>query len=498
MNRPVNSHIGLIVKNAGLDTVGTAFNIVFMFASSVVITRTIGAELFGKYSLANSIFQILSVFAVFGLNTGVVRLASKYNAKQDAGAIKGTLYSGIIITLWFSISLVVLVMILAPFISRKAFSHVEGFDLILRVYMLSLPFSALMMVLNGYTQGLKTLKYSVIVELLSRPVIRLLVVIGLFVVGLRLFAVLFGALASYAAAAAMAFYFGRKISPFDFKKTATRLVTKELFVYSVPLVFARFMSVVITRSNNILVGFFKDATSTGLFGAAAMVSPFISLGLASFGKIFAPIISELWERGEHVELQATFKAVTKWVISLGLPIFLVLLLFSRELLVVFGKDFPKAATTLRLLSVGQMVDAGVGPIGFILSMTGRQNLNLINSIILAAVNVVLNVILIPRYGIAGAGLATSVSFGLLNIVRVVQVKILYGFTPFRRDLYKPAAAGLITLVIFYFAKSRLGWERLAGTLVLCAAFVAVYVVLLYVFGLREEKEVLYDILRRRK
>jgi O-antigen/teichoic acid export membrane protein len=498
MNRPGNSHIGLIVKNAGLDTIGTAFNIVFMFASSVVITRTIGAELFGKYSLAASLFQVLSVFAVFGLNVGVVRLASKYNARGDAAGVKGSLYSGMIVTLWFSIAITLVIMILAPLVSHRAFSHVEGFDMILRVYMLSLPFFALMMVIAGYTQGLKTLKYSVIVELVARPLIRLLVIVGLFLAGLRLFAVLFGALASYVAAAVMIFYFARKISPFDFKRTAARLVTKEIFVYSVPLVFARFMNVVITRSNNILVGVFKDATSTGLFGAAASVSPFISLGLGSFGKIFAPVISELWERGEHVELEATFKAVTKWVISLGLPIFLVLLLFSPELLVVFGKDFPRAAMTLRLLSVGQMVDAGVGPIGFILSMTGRQNLNLINSIILAAVNVALNVMLIPRYGIAGAGLATSISFGLLNIVRVVQVKILYGFTPFRRDVYKPAAAGIITLAIFYFAKSRLAWEGLAGTLALCAAFMVVYVVLLYLFGLKEEKEVLYDILRRRK
>jgi O-antigen/teichoic acid export membrane protein len=498
MNRPHESNIGLIVKNAGLDTMGTAFNIVFMFASSVVITRTIGAELFGKYSLANSIFQVLGVFAVFGLNTGMVRLTSKYAAKDDPPAVKGTLYSGMIISLCLSIGIVLAVMAFAPLIAHRAFPKVTGFDLILRVYMLSLPFFALMMALNGYTQGLKTLKYSVIVELVARPVIRLLVVIGLFVVGLRLFGVLLGALASYVAAAALAFYFARKISPFDFGATAKRLVTKELFVYSTPLVFARFMNVIITKSNTILVGFYRDATSTGLFGAAATVSPFISLGLASFGKIFAPVISELWERGDVAELEATFKSVTKWVFTLAFPIFLVFILFSPYVLLVFGRDFPGAATTLRLLSLGQIVDAMVGPIGFILSMTGRQNLNLVNSIALAGLNVVLNVVLIPRYGIAGAGLATSISLALLNIVRVIQVKFLYGFTPFRRDLYKPTLAGLVTLVLFYFIKSGLAWEGLIRNLMLCVAFVGVYIVLLYMFGLREEKEVLLEILRRRK
>jgi O-antigen/teichoic acid export membrane protein len=276
------------------------------------------------------------------------------------------------------------------------------------------------------------------------------------------------------------------------------MVTNELFYYSLPLVFARFMNIIISRSNTILVGFFRDGTSTGLFTAAVTLSPFISLSLLSFGKIFAPIISELWEKGDVAELKRTFKTVTKWIFSLGFPVFLIFMLFAPSLLLVFGEDFALADTTLRLLALGQIVNAIVGPVGFVLSMTGRQKLNLVNSIGLAVLNVILNILLIPRYGIAGAALATSIALGLLNIVRVIEVKMIYGFTPFRWDLYKPALAGAITLGIFYFVKTRLVWEGIAHTLVLCAAFLIVYIVLLFLFGLKEEKQVLIEILRRRK
>jgi O-antigen/teichoic acid export membrane protein len=498
VNRPRQSNIGLIVKNAGVDTVGTAFNTVFMFASSVVITRTIGVELLGKFTLSNSIFQVLGVFAVFGLNTGMVRFTSMYNARKEPSAVKGSLTGGMFLSLCFSSAIVLLVLALAPLVGSKVFSNVEGIDLVLRVHILALPFFALMMVLNGYSQGLKTLKYSVLVELVTRPIIRLAVAVVLFLVGLRLFAVIFGTVFSYIMAALLAFFFARKISPFDFKATAARLVTKDLFYYSLPLVLALFMNTVITRSNIILVGFYRDATSTGLFGAAVFISPFISLSLVSFTKIFAPVISELWEKNDTVELEASFKTVTKWIFSLGFPVFLVIMLFAPALLLIFGEEFPAATTTLRLLAIGQILNAAVGPIGFIMSMTGRQKLNLVNSIVLAGINIALNVILIPRYGIAGAGLATSVSIALLNLVRVVQVKILYGFTPFRWDLYKPTLAGAITFVAFYLLKSNLGWVTLWRGLMLSAAFMGVYFVLLYVFGLREEKEVLFDILRRRK
>lgn len=492
------SNIGLIVKNAGIDTIGTAFNIVFMFAASVVITRTIGVDLFGKYSLSNSIFQVLGVFSVFGLDTGVVKLTSKYNARQDAMSVKGSLASAIILSAGLGTILALVVIALSPVLASRVFTKVEGISLILRVHIIALPFYALMMVINGYTQGLKTLKYSVLVELAARPVIRLCAVVLLFLVGLRLFAVLFGGIFSYVMAALVAFYFARKISPFAFNRTQAKYVTNELFFYSIPLVFARFMSVIIARSNTILVGYFRDPTSTGLFGAAITLSPFVSRSLLSFAKIFAPVISEIWERGEMRELERIFKTVSKWIFSLGFPVFLIFMLFSPSLLLVFGSDFKQAAMALRLLAVGEIINAVVGPVGHVLTMTGRQKLNLVNSIALAGLNIVLNIIMIPRWGISGAALATAISLSLINIVRVVQVKMIYGFTPFRPDIVKPFGAGAVTAGIFYLLIRHLRWEDLPHTILLCGAFIVVYIVLLYSFGLKEEKQVVMDILRRRR
>ena len=113
------SELGLIVKNAGIDAFGQAFNIVFSFAASVVITRTIGPELFGKYSLANSIFQVLAILAIFGLNRGVVRLTSKYMTLNDNERVKGAVVSGVGLTAIFSLGLMALSAIAAPALTRR-------------------------------------------------------------------------------------------------------------------------------------------------------------------------------------------------------------------------------------------------------------------------------------------------------------------------------------------------------------------------------------------
>jgi O-antigen/teichoic acid export membrane protein len=296
----------------------------------------------------------------------------------------------------------------------------------------------------------------------------------------------------------LAFYFARKASPFNFKRTHAKPVYNELFFYSLPLVFSRFMNVIMARSNTILVGYFRDPTSTGLFGAVVQLSPFVSLGLVSFTKIFSPVIADLWERGDLSELRSTFKTVSKWVFSVGLPFFIVFMVFAPSLLRVFGPDFERAATTLRVMSAGQIINVVVGPLGYLLAMTGRQKLNLANAIALAIINVTLNIVMIPRWGIVGAAMGTSIAVVLVNIVRVIQVKRIYGFTPFRPDMFKPALAAAVTGSIFYILRLRLGWEDIPRTLAMSAACFVVYGGLLYLLGLSEEMEILKEVLARRK
>lgn len=492
------SELGRIVTHAGMDVFGQVFNVVFSFAASVIITRTIGPDLFGRYSLANSIIQVLGILAVFGLNYGVVRLTSKYMTMNDHGRVKGTVFSAVRLAGAFSLVLVALSVIVAPALTRRFYPHMEGLDLVLRVFVIALPFFAIMSVLNGYTQGLKTLKPSVIVETIVRPISRLIIVLLLFLAGWRLFAVVVGSVGAFFFAAAAALVFAVRVSPFDLRRTAEVGVRNELFFYSLPLVLANFMNVVIARSNIMISGYYLDSETVGILSATLVLAPFVSMSLISFSRIFAPIISELWERGERLELITHFKTVSKWIFTLSLPVFCVYLLFAAGLLNIFGEGFRTGALALKILAIGQIVNAVVGPVGFILTMTGRQKLNLVNSIILAASSIVLCIVLIPRYGMNGAALATTISLSGVNILRVMEVKILYGFTPFRYDLFKPVAAGAVTSAAFYFLNAHLGWTGIAHTILLCIGFAAVYLVLLYSLGIREEREVLMEILRRRR
>ena len=93
----------------------------------------------------------------------------------------------------------------------------------------------------------------------------------------------------------------------------------------------------------------------------------------------------------------------------------------------FGLDFIEGKTALYVLLFGQLINVLCGPVGYILMMTNKQKI-LRNIIVVSALlNISLNILLIPEYGILGAAFATTASLILWNISSLIYVYKKYGF-----------------------------------------------------------------------
>jgi len=115
---------------------------------------------------------------------------------------------------------------------------------------------------------------------------------------------------------------------------------------------------------------------------------------------------------------------------------------SRELqLVPEGREFAEARWALIVLAVAQLVNAGVGAVGFLLQMTGKQDWFLVNNLTTAAMNIGLNVWLIPRWGIVGAAAATGISLAVNNLMGLVQVWLFHRLQPWNRRYVRILVAG---------------------------------------------------------
>jgi O-antigen/teichoic acid export membrane protein len=133
-------------------------------------------------------------------------------------------------------------------------------------------------------------------------------------------------------------------------------------------------------------------------------------------------------------------------------------------------------------------------VGFVIMMTGRTVINLVNNVIVFIMIVVLNSLLIPKFGLLGAAASLAIALGLVNIIRLVEVYLILKIHPYRVAYYKPFLAGALAAAASWALKHFWGpgvgspLPRLAAHSSIIAL---VYLLALLGFGINEEEKLIW-------
>jgi O-antigen/teichoic acid export membrane protein len=109
----------------------------------------------------------------------------------------------------------------------------------------------------------------------------------------------------------------------------------------------------------------------------------------------------------------------KWMFSLSLVGTLALLFLGKTILSLFGPEFVAGYPVMVVLSIGLLIRALAGPLQGLLVVTGRQNVAAFALAVTVVINITLNILLIPKYGLMGAAIATSIAFGVESLLFLV-------------------------------------------------------------------------------
>jgi O-antigen/teichoic acid export membrane protein len=171
-----------------------------------------------------------------------------------------------------------------------------------------------------------------------------------------------------------------------------------------------------------MLGMIRSTGEAGAYAVASRVTQLIFLGQWAVNAIAAPMFSELHHGGKKERLQqaATYAARAAFLVTI--PLAFALVFFGRQVLAVFSSEFTIAWTALAILAAGQIIHVLCGSVGLLMTMTGRENAAGKIIGMAALLNIVLNAVLIPRFGLEGAAVSTAVSTAFWNIALVVMVR----------------------------------------------------------------------------
>ncbi|MBM74415.1 MAG: hypothetical protein CMK59_03370 [Proteobacteria bacterium] len=453
-----------------------------------ILSTALGPSAFGSYTFAIAVVTLASIFAPLGTEVGAIYFGARFRQAQDKNKLKGLIVSGTILTALSGAAAALGLYGFAPVL----FDDPEP----IRCIAPAIVFWAPLYYVVGLLRAVKDMRSNALVYQLGLS--SFLAIGAVFVWGAGPTVQL--ALNVYIVALALALPLGwlRAWKHYgDLLKDKTIQSTyslKELLTYSVPQALSSMVAQLNLWMDILMMGYLTSDAEIGTYKIVAAVVSICGLPVTALITIFNPIIAEKVESKALEALNELLKRVTKWVLTISTPLLMILFLLPKWALSVFDDAYLGGALILQVLILGRFVMVSSAMAMRLIPMSGHPMLNLINGIVAALLNIILNWFLIPKYGGLGAAIATSTTIVLWSLWRLVEVWILLRCFPFSKKSLGLLAASIgISIVLFSYLQDKTEPVRLGISImsVLCFCLVSIK------WGMDKEDHILLNPIRKK-
>ena len=391
------------------------------FITSVLLARLFGPEGYGVYAYALAWILVLQIPAGLGMKSLLVREVASYHARSEWGLMSGLLRWANRAVFVVSIGIALIAAVIVWFLGGENNSQMLA---VFGLALISLPWLSLTIVRQSTLQGLHRVVFGQFPETFIQPAVFIILLGGAYLVFKDNLSVT-GAMGIRVLSIGVAFFVGaellRRNLPQTIQKVSPDYQIKIWARSILPFMLISCMYVINNRTDALMLGAMQGPEAVGLYVVASRGAELISFILLAVNQAIGPAIAKLYVEGDIRRLQNLITKSSRVIFLISLPIALGLILFGHWFLLLFGSEFAEGRAALTFLSIGQLVNAGMGSVGYLLNMTGHERDTAIGIGASAMLNIILNALLIPKFGLEGAASATAVSTILWNILLMVFV-----------------------------------------------------------------------------
>jgi O-antigen/teichoic acid export membrane protein len=429
-----------VIKGAGVVYVGLFLELLIAFVAQVLAAQYLSVSGFGGLTTGTALLDIGSIVAGLGLAGGLTRYLPRIEREQKRSLVT----TAVGVTLANSVFIGGLVALGAPVIATEVFND-PSVTVSIRIFGAAIPFSALLNIGIGGIRGEKQSLYQVYVKNITQPLVRFFLVIVAVVLGLDQAGIAGAYALPYVVTSTLALFLLYRSLPRTPLQVDTDL-TERVARYSIPLTASGVAGFVYRSVDIFLILYFLDSSAVGVYGVAYAAVGFMQMFSTAFNFLGAPVASELEHGGDIEEVMSVFRPVARWLVVGSACAFVPIGVFSTEFIsLIYGSRYAAGGLALTVLALGYGSQNVLSVNNPILQALGRSRILAFNSVLAATVNLVLNILFIPRFGIVGAAVATCVSFVLRDGLAAVEVRYFLDATPIRGNVAGPALLGVPVL-----------------------------------------------------
>jgi O-antigen/teichoic acid export membrane protein len=471
-----------VARGGTLNLAGAIATAVSSFLLTVVVARELTTEQAGAFFTVSSVFLLLLGLVRLGGRDGMVNFVARLRAGGEEQLIPGLLRIGLgPVVLVAGATAVGLWAFADPIATQLVSRGPESAATYLRVLAVFLPAAAVMDGVLGATRGYGLMRPTVVIENLFRPLCQLLGVLVAASVGTTAVVVAWS-FPFVPALVAGVWWLARLVcrhepsGVVDPSSAAPSRSAATYWRFTAPRAVSAAVQVGLQRLDVVLVAGFLGTTATALYVASSRLLVLGAFAVQAVSLAVQPVVAAHFRRHEDDAVRDIYKTSTTWLVLATWPIYVVGIMFAPTALLLFGPQYAAGHEVLVILAFATMFSTACGIVDIMLMMAGRTSWLLANVSVALALNVVLNVVLIPAFGVNGAAWAWAAAIAVNNLLPLVQLWRSLGLHPFSRGLVLAMTAvlacyvptGLVALAVLGQAVAALVVCGVVGSLLYAA------------------------------
>jgi O-antigen/teichoic acid export membrane protein len=200
--------------------------------------------------------------------------------------------------------------------------------------------------------------------------------------------------------------------------------------------------VALQRLDIVLVAALLGPAQAAVYAAATRFINLIGLSNQALTNVLEPQASALFARRDTVGVMRQYQLTTGWLVALSWPICLLAMIFPAVVLAPFGAGYGVGASVVVPLAASMLFSSACGLVDLVLGMSGRTGWNLANITVALALNISLDLLLIPEVGIRGAALGWAAAVVVGNLLPILEIGWLLRIHPFGQGTFLAAALAI--------------------------------------------------------
>lgn len=387
------------------------------FVLRIVLGRELGPEGLGVYTLAFTIYLFGMQFAAFGIGAALTKYIAEFI--EDHTATKKYISSGMTSSIITGALMGIVLFFLAPAIASSIFKvpELEG---LIKLTALCYPFIAIQKAVLGTLNGFRRMHLYALLNITQNVSVLGLSLVLVLIYGLGVQGAVIGFVASTIFIGVLSpllirEHIGLDVSLWD--TPALRATT----VFGFYVVLANSIGYLNSQINNIFIGYYLNPTEVGIFAVATLLAQMLLLIPSAVATVTTPMIANLFGQGDLEGIRRVFYSTIKRSFLISAVFTALLIVFGPYIItLLFGEIFLASYVPLLVLLIGSLIHASFMAVGGTLSSIGQVNVIFRIGMVCVLFNIILNILLIPVFGIIGAAMATSAT-SIINFLITMSI-----------------------------------------------------------------------------